>query len=127
MLRIIVIKYFNSSAKAILSSLVTLPFQVQFTILQTDSPIKINKRDGTVYVDGTIDREVTPIIKIKIIARDGGLFEDEQVSQKCIVFLSLVLKFFETFWNLYQLNPISISFRNFKSQKALYKMKVLQI
>ena len=81
------------SAKAILLSLGTLPFQVQFTILQTDSPIKINKRDGTVYVDGTIDREVTPIIKINIIARDGGLFEDEQVSTKCNVFLVLLLNF----------------------------------
>ena len=104
-----------------------MPFQVQFTILQTDSPIKINKKDGTVYVDGTIDREVTPIIKIKIIARDGGLFEDEQVGQKYIVFLILLFEFFETFQNLHQLNPILISFRNFKSQKALYKMKVLQI
>ena len=81
------------SAKAILLSLGTLPFQVQFTILQTDSPIKISKRDGTVYVDGTIDREVTPIIKLKIMARDGGLFEDEQVGRKCIVLLVLLLNF----------------------------------
>ena len=82
-------------------SLETFPFQVQFTILQNNSPIKINKKDGTVYVDGTIDREVTPIIKIKIIARDGGLFEDEQVGRKCIVFLVLLLNNFSKLFKIY--------------------------
>ena len=92
-----------------------MPFQVQFTILQTDSPIKINKKDGTVYVDGTIDREVTPIIKIKIIARDGGLFEDEQVGRKCIVLLALILnKIFRNFLEFISIKPNFNFFQEFQ-------------
>ena len=47
--------------------------------MDTNSPIKINQRDGTLYVDGRIDREVTPIIRLKVFARDGGIFEGEEV------------------------------------------------
>ena len=55
--------------------------KVQFSIMHnTDSPIKIDQRDGTVYVNGRLDREKTPIIKLKIVARDGGIFDaDDQV------------------------------------------------
>ena len=50
--------------------------------MQTDSPIKIDQRDGTVYVNGRLDREKTPIIKLKVVARDGGIFDSEdQVRQ----------------------------------------------
>ena len=47
--------------------------------METNSPIKIDKQDGTVFVDGTLDRERTPVVKIKVIARDGGIFDADQV------------------------------------------------
>ena len=48
--------------------------------MESDSPIRINQRDGTLYVDGRLDREVTPIIRLKVFARDGGIFEGEEVT-----------------------------------------------
>ena len=48
--------------------------------MESDSPIRINQRDGTLYVDGRLDREVTPIIRLKVFARDGGIFEGEEVA-----------------------------------------------
>ena len=53
---------------------------MQFSILETGSPIKIKARDGTVYVDGVLDRETEPIIELSIIARDGGMFDENQVN-----------------------------------------------
>ena len=55
--------------------------KVQFSLIQnSDSPIKIDPRDGTVYVNGRLDREKTPLIRVKVVARDGGLFDaDDQV------------------------------------------------
>ena len=47
--------------------------------MESDSPIRIDQRDGTLYVDGRLDREVTPIIRLKVVARDGGIFEGEEV------------------------------------------------
>ena len=63
--------------------------------MESDSPIRINQRDGTLYVDGRLDREVTPIIRLKVFARDGGIFEGEEVTIIKIDFLlnNLILKF----------------------------------
>ena len=47
--------------------------------MESDSQIRIDQRDGTLYVDGRLDREVTPIIRLKVVARDGGIFEGEEV------------------------------------------------
>ena len=62
---------------------------MQFSILQTDSPIKIDKRDGTVYIDGTLDRETNPVIRLSVIARDGGMFEDDQVRYTLLLTLRM--------------------------------------
>ena len=47
--------------------------------MESDSPIKIDQRDGTLYVNGRLDREITPVISLKVIARDGGIFDTDQV------------------------------------------------
>ena len=31
------------------------------------------------YVDGILDREITPVIRLSVVARDGGIFDADQV------------------------------------------------
>ena len=52
--------------------------EVVFSLSNDSVPVKINTLDGTVFVNGTLNREQTPHIDLTIIAADGGLegFDD---------------------------------------------------